>query len=115
MYLLVVCSLDTSKNYNHLVCLEDKEPEEMKSPRKQNRVREEWIFFCFFFGPRQVLVAAHGVFIEARGLLHSCGTQAPEGVGSVVCGTRALSLRCASSVVVACGLSCLAACGILVP
>ena len=36
-------------------------------------------------------------------------------MGSVVCGMRALSLRSASSVVVARGLSCLTACGILVP
>ena len=41
--------------------------------------------------------------------------QAPERVGSVVCGTRALSLRRESSVVVARGLSCPTACGILLP
>ena len=43
--------------------------------------------------------------------LSSCGAWAPECVGSVVCGTRALSLRCAGSVVVARGLSCSVACG----
>ena len=58
---------------------------------------------------------ARGSFIGVRGLLCSCGAQAPEHVGSVVCGTRALSLRRASSVVVAHGLGCPAACGILVP
>ena len=47
--------------------------------------------------------------------LSSCGARAPEHVGSVVCGTRALALRRASSVVVARGLSCPTACGILVP
>ena len=41
--------------------------------------------------------------------LSSCGTWAPERMGSVVCGMRALS------VVVVCGLSCPATCGILVP
>ena len=79
--------------------------------------------FCFFFfGLRQVLVAAcgifraaHRLFVAARGLLSSCGVRAPGCVGSVVCGTRALSLRHANSVVVAHGLSCPAACGILVP
>ena len=40
---------------------------------------------------------------------------APGHVGSVVCGTQALSLRHASSVVVARRLTCPAACGILVP
>ena len=48
-------------------------------------------------------------------LFSSCGMRAPEHVGSVVCGPRALLLRRASSVVVAHGLSCPAACGILVP
>ena len=41
--------------------------------------------------------------------------RAPEHVGSVVCGTWALELRRTSSVVVAHGLSCPAACGNLVP
>ena len=44
-----------------------------------------------------------------------CGVHAPERVGSVACGTRDVSLRRVSSVVVVCGLSCPAACGILVP
>ena len=65
------------------------------------------------------------LLVEARGFLSSCvmrvfslsscGTQAPDRVGSVVCGTWALSLRHMSSGVVARGLSCPAACGILVP
>ena len=55
------------------------------------------------------LVVACGFFS-----LSSCGTWAPGRVGSVVCGTRALLLRRVSSVVVACRLSCPAACGILV-
>ena len=42
-----------------------------------------------------------------------CGVQAPGCVGSVVCGTWALSLTCASSVVVLHRLSCPAACGII--
>ena len=46
--------------------------------------------------------------------LSSCGMGAPGCVGSVVCGIWALSLRRMSSVVVVCGLSCPAACGILV-
>ena len=78
-----------------------------------------------------------GVFIEARRIfrcgagsslwlvgfplavvhrfLSRCGAQAPGCVGSVVCGTQALLLRHASSVVVARGLSCPTACGILAP
>ena len=55
------------------------------------------------------LVVACGFFLP------SCGVQAPGRVGSVVCGTQSLSLRHASSVVVAHGLSCPAACGILFP
>ena len=47
--------------------------------------------------------------------LSSCGTWAPGHVGSVVCSMRALSLRRVSSVVVAHGLCCPAACGVLVP
>ena len=93
----------------------------------------------FFFWLRWVLVAARGIFVEAWGIfllqctgsslrhagfslvvacgfsLSSCGAQAPGHVGSVVCGTQALSLSCVSSVVVAHGLSCPAACGVLVP
>ena len=56
------------------------------------------------------LVVAYGFSLS------SCGAQDPtEHVGFVVCGTRAPSLRCTSSVVVVHGLSCPAACGILVP
>ena len=68
---------------------------------------------------------ARGIFVAALGLLPSCGVrifslsncgaQAPERVGSVVCGMRALSLRHVSSVVVAHGVSCPVAYGILVP
>ena len=47
--------------------------------------------------------------------LSSCGVQAPERVGSVVCGMQALKLRRTSSVVVAHGLSGPMACGVLVP
>ena len=58
-----------------------------------------------------------------RGLLSSCGVRVfpslvartPECMSSVVCGTWVLSLRRESSVVVARGLSCPVACGILVP
>ena len=60
-------------------------------------------------------LAVHSLFIETLGLLSSCGAWAPGHMGSVVCGTWALSLRRAISVVVAHGLSCLTACGILVP
>ena len=41
--------------------------------------------------------------------LSSCGTQALGHVGAVVCGTQV------HPIVVACGLSCPTACGILVP
>ena len=75
---------------------------------------------------------AHGVFVEARRIsslqragfslvvargfsLSPCGAWVPERVGFVVCGMQAVSLRCMSSGVVACGLSCPAACRILVP
>ena len=47
--------------------------------------------------------------------LSSCGMRAPGCVGFIVCGTRALSLRRTSSIVVVCGLSCPTACRILVP
>ena len=43
---------------------------------------------------------AHGLFDAVRGLLSSCGVQAPEHTGSLVVALR---------------LSCPAACGILVP
>ena len=45
-------------------------------------------------------IVALGLFVAVRGLLSSCGARAPELVGSVV---------------VACGHSCPATCGILVP
>ena len=51
----------------------------------------------------------------AHGLLSSCGARAPGRMGSVVCSTRALLLRCTSSVVVAHRLGCPVACGISVP
>ena len=88
------------------------------------------LIFFFFFCLRQVLrharsfAAAHGLFVAALRLLSSCGggfslfscrAQAPEHMGSVVYIVQALSLRHASSVVVAHGFSCSAACGILVP
>ena len=57
------------------------------------------------------LVVAFGFFFP----LSNCGVQGPEHMSCVVCSTRALSLRCVSSVVVARGLSCPMACGILVP
>ena len=71
-----------------------------------------------------------GLFVVVRRLLPTCGVQvflslvvvrrlqgtwALACVGSVVGGRWALSLRHVSSVVVAQGLSCPAACGILVP
>ena len=59
-------------------------------------------------------VAGAGPLCCGAGLLFSCGIGAPGCVGSVVCGTRARLLRCVSAVVVARGLSCPAACGILV-
>ena len=89
-----------------------------------------FIYFLFFFWLHRVFVAAHGIFhcrvrafrcgmgfslvVECGFSLSSCGLQAQEHLGSVVCGMWALSLRCASSVVVACTLSCPVACGILV-
>ena len=68
----------------------------------------------FFFLLCRVFVAAHGIFVAAcgsfvevhrlfvvmRGLLSSCGAQAPKHTGSVVAVRR---------------LSCPAGCGILVP
>ena len=53
--------------------------------------------------------------VVACKLLSSCGAWAPGRMGSVVCSMQALLLRRASSVVVAHGLSCPTACGILVP
>ena len=85
------------------------------------------LFFIFIFWLCQVLVGACRIFFEACGIrscsaravrvfsLSSCCVQAPEHVGSVVCGTWALLLRCVSSIVAVAGLSCPVACGILVP
>ena len=66
-----------------------------------------------------------GLFVVVLGLLSSCDVlgflslvvarEFQKALGSVVCGTWALSLRRVSSTVVACGLSCPAACEILVP
>ena len=102
----------------------------------------QFLFFkCFylFIWLRQVFIAARGIFLLRHSLrcslrcmgsllrhagFSSCGmqvfsslvvVQAAGCVGSVVCSRWALQLRCASSVVVAQGLSCSAACGILVP
>ena len=60
-------------------------------------------------------LVARGLFVATHGLLSSCGAWAPGRVGYVVCGTQALSLRHASSVVVVRGLNCPVAHGILVP
>ena len=49
-----------------------------------------FIYFIIYFWLHRVLVAARGLFVAARGLLSSCGVQAPGCAGSVVCGTRAL-------------------------
>ena len=82
------------------------------------------IYFYYFSGGLwRVLVAVRRLFVAACEFsLSSCGAWAPEHVGSVVCSTWALSLRCAGSVVVERGLSsvvrrlsCSAACGTLVP
>ena len=40
--------------------------------------------FIYFIWPCQVLVAACGLFVVARGLLSSCGAPAPERAGSLV-------------------------------
>ena len=66
-----------------------------------------WLFWVF--------VAACALLVAAHRLLFSCDARVPEHVGSVVCGTRALWLRCSSSVVVAHRLSCPTAREILVP
>ena len=76
-------------------------------------------FLCLinFFWLRRVLVAAHGMFVEACGLLSSCGVQLFSlslwCAGSKVRGLR--SWGHSGSLLEACGLSCPAACGILVP
>ena len=38
----------------------------------------------------RVVIEACGLFVAVHGLLSSCGLQAPESVGSVVCSTQAL-------------------------
>ena len=55
-----------------------------------------FIYFIIYFWLHRVSVAAHKLFVAARGLLSSCGFWAPEHVGSVVatwglssCGTQA--------------------------
>ena len=50
------------------------------------------IFGCVGSSLRHVgsFLVARGLFLVARRLLSSCGVQAPEHVGSVVCGTQAL-------------------------
>ena len=63
--------------------------------------------YYYFFWLQQVLVAAHGAF--------RCGAWAPEHVGSSLRLAGSLVEVRASSVVVVRGLSCPAACGILVP
>ena len=63
----------------------------------------DWLIDWFFGGMHWVLVAVHGIFVEACRIFP--------------CGVRvfSLSLRRASSVIVACGLNCPVAYGILVP
>ena len=103
---------------------------------------EQFIFlniyylFILFLWLLLVLVVTRRIFVEACGIFHcssgalhccaqpslqlcvgflsSCSMRAPERVGSVVCDTWALQLRRASSVVVAGGISCPVACGVLV-
>ena len=71
-----------------------------------------------FVVARGLFGAVHGFLSSCSGvgfLFSSCGMQAPEHLGSVVCSKQALSLRRSSSVVLGRGLSCPMACGILVP
>ena len=81
--------------------------------------KKRFIYYLFlyliYFWLLRVLAAAWGIFVEACGT-HRCGARA------LCCGVRASLPSCgvqasghASSVVVACGLSCPAAFGILVP
>ena len=89
-----------------------------------------WTPFFFFFWLRWVFVVACRIFIAAsvifllqragfslvmvcRFSLSSCGVWAPEHMDSVVVVHRAPGR--VGSVVVMCGLSCPAACGILAP
>ena len=62
------------------------------------------LLWCMGFS----LVVAFGFSLQLwrSGFLSSSGMRAPGHVGSVVCGTWALSLRRVSSVAVASGLSC---------
>ena len=73
--------------------------------------------FSLFFGciGSSLWCAGFSLVVACGFSLSSCGAWTPERVGSVVCSMQALSLRCESSVVVARGLSCPKACGILVP
>ena len=75
-------------------------------------------FYLFIY----LFIGCIGSFVALHGLLSSCSAWAPGHVGSVdvarglcSCGTQALQLRHTSSVVVAHGLSCPVACGILFP
>ena len=74
-------------------------------------------FIYYFFGciGSSLWHTGFSLVVACGFAFSSCGVWAPERVGSVVCGTWALPLRRASSAVVARGLSCPAACGILVP
>ena len=69
----------------------------------------------FCYSTWSLRCGAWASLVVVCGLLPSCGTRAPEHMGSVVCSTQALSLRCTSSIVGARRLSCPRACGILVP
>ena len=73
--------------------------------------------FSLFFGciGSSLWCAGFSLVVACGFSLSSCGAWTPERVGSVVCSMQALSLRRESSVVVARGLSCPKACGILVP
>ena len=77
-----------------------------------------YLFSLFFLAVSGLSCSTQDLFVRVRSLLRflsSCGARAPGRVGSVVCGMRGLLLRHTSSVVVARGLSCPTACGILVP
>ena len=88
-----------------------------------------FIYLVYFFGCLRSLLRHTGSSLSqagsfvwhtdfslvVHGLLSTCGAWAPERMDSVVCSTLTHSLRCTSSVVVACGLSCPRAYGILVP
>ena len=59
--------------------------------------------------------AGFSLVVVCRFSLSSCGTEAPEHVGSVVVARGLCSFQLVASLVAALGLSCPAACGILVP